>query len=363
MKLVIDGRMWCSSGIGVYLREIVKLRPASENECSIITGDASSITDVKLNIIKSRPKVYSLKEHFDIAWRALDYDVLWVPHYNVPLLRLRSTVVTVHDCAHIDLVSVFSPFHRAYAWILLQYIGFISARIFCVSHFTAQRIGTICPNSKSKIRVVHNGVDRAWFSIKRECKRDVVLKLICIGNIKPHKNFSRLWEAVNQFNGRVCLEVYGKFSGFRIGVGREKMDMAARSGNIRFRGEVSDFELKEAFASADALIVPSLYEGFGLPVVEAMACRCPVLLSDIPVFREICGGYSFTESQEGCGIFFDPLEVNKIREAITIFMQLSGEAKQVMVSNALRRAEKYSWEVAAENVFREISFVGENRVI
>jgi glycosyltransferase involved in cell wall biosynthesis len=207
-----------------------------------------------------------------------------------------------------------------------------------------------------KIVVTREGVDE---KISRKSSSHKVIKLefkfknyfLYVGNAYPHKNLERLIKAFQLFisdsghgqnderKGKdIKLILVGKDDYFYRGL-RKKVERMDLSHSIIFKNDVSDDELSALYASATALISPSLMEGFGLPPLEAMALSCPVVLSDIPSFREVCGNAAF---------YFDPHSVSAISEKIQYVYGITEKTKAEHIKRGLMRVEDFSWERMAK---------------
>jgi glycosyltransferase involved in cell wall biosynthesis len=160
--------------------------------------------------------------------------------------------------------------------------------------------------------------------------------MLAVASLDPRKNFSRLVEA---FAAITDCQLYIVGSNHRA---FNKEDHDAKSyNNIHYLGRVSDEELVRLYNEAVGFISPSLYEGFGLPLLEAMSCGCPVLASDIPASREVCGH---------AALYFDPNDTDAIRQAIVHFLTLSDEDRQALQTAGLENAKRFSWTDAAQAI-------------
>src|SRR5204862_6339082 len=148
-----------------------------------------------------------------------------------------------------------------------------------------------CPAARrDQVRRVYLGGDSAWF--EETARRDAVTPyVVYVGNVKPHKNLGTLLTAFAQLAGKIPhhLVVIGQHSGFRTGDSAAMSAAKLLGDRVTFVGLVTDERLRELVAGADALTLPSLYEGFGLPPLEAMACGCPALVSRCGSLPEVCG--------------------------------------------------------------------------
>ena len=178
--------------------------------------------------------------------------------------------------------------------------------------------------------------------------------LLCVGSLDPRKNIGRLIEAWIELSrsGRIPegarLEIVGSakpsnFSHF------EMVDVPG----IHWIGRVNDQELVQRYRNADAFVFPSLYEGFGLPPLEAMASGCPVLLSSEASLPEV-GGPAFDPADldsAGAATYFDPRSVSEMASAIESMLNLDAAKRKRLTENALAHASKFSWGKVAERTF------------
>jgi glycosyltransferase involved in cell wall biosynthesis len=218
-------------------------------------------------------------------------------------------------------------------------------RVICVSDFTAKEFCKYTDVDKNKIKVVHNGVDESWFNIKSNNIRPIKEPYyIYVGNIKPHKNLVRLINAYRLVKNRIKqkLVLVGKKDGFITGIDNINTLIKGLEDRIIFTGYLDDKTLQYYVVNADAMIFPSLYEGFGLPPLEAMACGCPVLASAIPPIKEVC-----CDNVQ----YFNPYDVRNIAHAMLLseFGNLQRIAKNV--------EERYKWDSTVEQVTKIIESI------
>lgn len=354
MKIAIDCRMLEMSGIGVYLRCILMQFKSVGLSANFLvaaeSGEGLAIEEALA--MRCDAKVYSLREQIECAWLLHDADRAWVPHYNAPLLRWRELVVTIHDCAHLDLPDVFNrPGMRAYAWLTLAAVCASARDIICVSHFSADRLRHWFPWAKGKISVIHNGAREIQVDSTGAAGAPSMARrrpyFLCVGNLKPHKNVRRLMlEFLETISAHDCdLVVVGQVDGLRTKVEEEVIGLARASGRVRILGKISDAELRQLYQGAKAVVLPSRYEGFGLPLVEAMRLGCPVLASRIPAFVEICRGWT---GQSRPMIEFFDLEIpGSIGEAMLKFLHFPSEEISRRIKIGSEAGAHFSWEAAA----------------
>lgn len=282
MKIAVDMRMSGKSGIGTFLDEIIPFFKDSGNE-----------------IYFSCPKVkqFSLKEIFCFPKSELkkinSCDAYFTPYCNIPGGIKIPIYSTIHDVVFLDVKGLTSSFGKfARKWFYKRAVS-TSKSIFTVSEFSKKRIleNLRC---KKNINVVYNGLpsyfdEPADFGPKEN-------SIIFIGNIKKHKGLSILLEAfcsILEQRKDLKLIIVGSNENFRSK--DEKIssiidDINSRyPDSITFTGFVENNRLRELLSKSKLLVQPSLYEGFGIPPLQALKCGTNAVLSDIEVFKEIYG--------------------------------------------------------------------------
>ncbi len=267
-------------------------------------------------------------------------------------LLIRHKIMTIHDLAFLKNPSWYSRTYYWYYRLMTPLAVKTSQHILTVSEFSKSEILHFYPFLKGeKISVVYNAIDRQLFRpiadipVKGDLQSHVSERFVlCVSSIDPRKNFSRLIEACQKLTG-AKLYIVGQYN--RVFSQQKELD--TNSNHIHFLGKVSDDELVRLYNQAACFVFPSLYEGFGLPPLEAMACGCPVLVSDIPVEREVCGN---------AAQYFNPLEANDILNAITQYLESADVIKEKMRQKGYENIMRFSWKKSAEVLMK---IVIENR--
>ncbi len=310
--LCIDARMAFSSGVGTYIRELLSY--FDKMRVTLLVGEP--IVCPYEQIYFPAP-IYSFKEQMLFPIKIPPCDLFWSPHYNVPLfpIRAKKRVVTIHDACHLVYGSLKQ---KAYARVVMGRAVQRSDRIITVSNFSASEIFRFF--GKREIDTIPIGVNREFFQRRelRESKRFVLF----VGNQKTHKNLEKLKEAVAKA-AIPDLELV------MVGRGTEK-------------GLVAEEDLPLLYSTAEALIFPSLYEGFGLPPLEAMACGCPTIVSKCASMPEVCGDAS---------LYFDPNQVDEMAEAIRKVV-LDLDLRKELIEKGYERVKLFSWKGCAEKHIR-----------
>ena len=271
--------------------------------------------------------------------------LLWSPGNTGPV-GVGRQVLTVHDAASLDHPEWFErKFALWYAAMLPALIRKVRA-IITVSHFSKERIVRLTGAEPERVHVVLNGVGKRFRPADLEAVNQVRMDfnltgpyILFVGSLEPRKNLALLLEAwrLGGFDG-ATLAVVGA-SGHMF----PKFHLDSIPEGVRLLGSVKDEILPVLYSGATAFVYPSIYEGFGLPPLEAMACGCPVALSDIPAHREVCGETA---------MYFDPFIPEDISSRLEWLLRLDGATRASLVEQGLHRAARYTWESAASDTWR-----------
>ncbi len=251
---------------------------------------------------------------------------------------IRHKVMTIHDLSFLENPSWFS---RPYYWwykTMTPLAVRTSRHIITVSEFSKREILRFYPFVKEKdIRVVYSAVDKDRFYTQQARETTPERFALAVSSIDPRKNFSRLIQAFKDIKD--CkLYIVGKQNRvFSQSLGMEEVS------NVLFLGRVNDEELLKLYNQAVCFIFPSIYEGFGLPPIEAMSCGCPVLASDIPVLKEVCG-----DAAE----YFNPYDIVNIKTTIEQYLEHCGVNKYRLKEKGYRNSERFSWERSTQDIIK-----------
>lgn len=267
----------------------------------------------------------------DLAWypwllpraaRAARADVLHCAIFRGPRRSRVPVVLTVHDLAPLRHPEAFPAWTRIYAATRLRGTVRAARRVAAVSEFSRRETAELCGVDPARIDVVPNGVDPLFVPDGPAAEGDYAL---AVGTLEPRKNLPRAVEAARLAG--VELRIVGA-AGWG-GVGRR---LPAPS--VRWLGRVPDEELAALYRGARCLVYPSLYEGFGIPVAEAMACGTPVVTSRDSAMADVAGD---------AAVLVDPLDAASIAAGIGEADRRRGELREL----GLERARRYTWEHAA----------------
>ncbi|MEG0232015.1 MAG: glycosyltransferase family 1 protein [Hafnia sp.] len=351
MLIVIDARMICASGIGTYIknliREIIESGDAKIH-CIISNGDQgliSSLGVTEYTIFKS--KYFSPFEQIEYIFRLPRGDVFWTPHFNSPIFlpprKFKARVATIHDMFPFAYEKNFSKLKRFYIQTLIKMTCLLSDKIFTVSNFSKSEIIKYLRTNAAKIHPFPLGVDPG-FTLDRRASEKENKYILCVGNIKPHKNIKRAILAFLDIMDDIPdykLILVGKSEGFyspEVGLS----DILKNSDRVIFTGFVSFDELKEYYAGASVLLFPSLYEGFGLPILEAMAFNLPIIASDRASIPEV-GGDSI--------VYINPEDRTDIGNKI---LEVVRGSAQCDIASYKHIMTKFTWKNCAQNTINVI---------
>jgi glycosyltransferase involved in cell wall biosynthesis len=266
---------------------------------------------------------------FVLGHAARAVDVLHCPTYRGPVGVRAPLVVTVHDLAIFRYSQAFNRWSRLYAPVLVPRVIRAARRVIAVSEFTEQELVELLDVPTEKIRVVPNAVEPTFTPDGAAAAGEY---LLAVGTLEPRKNLGRVTEAAMRLG--IELRVVGAR-------GWGSVDMG--DNGVRWLGRVSDDELAALYRGARVVAYPSLYEGFGFPVLEAMACGTPVVTSR---------GGAMEELADGAAELVDPLDTT----AIIAGIERAFERRDELIARGLERARAFTWpEVAARtiDVYRE----------
>lgn len=351
MNIAIDARMINASGIGRYLENVIeRLIPSHPKWTFYLLGSKAIMLQYNFSahpnvrFIYCQEAIYSIGEQTELYKKIPEnIDLFWSPHYNIPVLYRGKLLVTIHDVFHLAMPEFVGGIHkRLYAKMMFYLATKKATKIICVSTFTAEELKRLTAVKEKKLQVIYNGVDEAWFQIKKQKLPHHQPYLLYVGNIKPHKNLVKLLKAFQLVQHKIPhnLLLVGRKEGFITGDTHIAEIAKELDERVVFTGYVSDDRLKQYVVHAETLVFPSLYEGFGLPPIEAMACGCPVIVSNVAAMPEICGENA---------VYCDPKDEKDIAEKIMLVVDDEG-LKRKMREAGIAYARRFSWEVCADAV-------------
>lgn len=348
-NIAVDCRMLQASGIGVYLRaNLEKIIAQSTNKYLLIGQEKEisawlrqrKICSSRIAIIRCEAPIYSLREQWEVCKNIpKGCDLFWSPHYVIPVLYKGKMLVTVPDVCHLAMPGILrSQGARIYARLMFTMVAKKAAKIITISNFSKCEFLKHIKVENCKIEVIHCGCSH--LAIAEKETKIAGPFILYVGNIKPHKNLSRVVAAHSLAFPKINwpLILVGKKEGFITGDTEVcRMIETIPRDQVYLAGQVSDAELSTYYQKASFLVLASLYEGFGLPAVEAMGAGVPVLASRAASLPEVCGD---------AALYCDPYSVNDIAEKMALLFN-DTDLRAKLRDKGREHVKKYSWEESA----------------
>ncbi|OGO37437.1 MAG: hypothetical protein A2W35_16260 [Chloroflexi bacterium RBG_16_57_11] len=371
--IVIDGRMILPNmtGVGRYLIGLCKGLndlPGEENiELWLQSGlpEEHSAWRLDHGRIRIRPipaAHLSLRGQWELpaALRRLHPDLLHYPHFDLPWLSPGRVVATLYDLKYIARPDFFPTSHWLRRWIIQSMTRHTlrrASRVIVPSQSTADDLVARLKAEQDKLTVIPLGVDESYFipiepGAITQIRRHYGLEgpfVFFVGERRPHKNLDGLLRTFDIFRHRAVSNYHLVIAG-RAYPGYNRPEQFSQtlglSGRVHFLDDIPDIDLIALYQAADAFISLSLYEGFGLPVLEAMACGTPVVASNVTSLPEVTG-------EAGLNVPPDDPE-----QAATALLQIipGGEMREANIALGLERARRFTWKRCAQEtlqVYRE----------
>jgi glycosyltransferase involved in cell wall biosynthesis len=275
-------------------------------------------------------------------------DVLFVPAHSVPLWHPRATVVTVHDLGYRRLPDAHPDSSRLYRVWSTRFSARTATRVIAVSETTKRDLVEMEGISAERIRVVHHGVDTSLQRVENAAQlRDVRRRyglperyFLYVGTLQPRKNLQRLIQAhrrLRESDAHLPSLVLAGQTGWLADPIIREARQSVSADSVILTGYVDRADLAALLSASVAFVYPSLYEGFGMPVLEAMSCGTPVLTSNVSSLPEVAGD---------AAMLVDPEDVDSICEGLRRLADDS-ELREDLRGRGLERVCQFSWDRAA----------------
>ena len=283
------------------------------------------------------------------ALRRIGADLVHGPVFVAPLFAPCPAVVTIHDLSFIRFPDLFRPANRLYLTALTRLSARRARRLIAVSKHAAAESARLLSVSPERIDVIYHGVDPAFRPLPadevaafRQRRRLPERFAFFVGTLEPRKNLARLVEAFARArDARIGLVLAGG-KGWLYDELFARVEACGLSDQVIFPGYVTNEELPLWYNAATLLAYPSVYEGFGLPVLEAQACGTPVLTSNLSSLPEAAGG---------AAVMVDPYDVEALADGLNRLLT-DESLRNDLRAAGLARAGQFTWSRAAQETAR-----------
>lgn len=353
--ITIDARMINHSGIGTYLKNMIP--NLIGNYSLALLGNTKILQSFewsdKTSIFSADYPIYSISEQINLPRCIPKSKIFLSPHYNIPLRKILAErrVVIIHDVNHLTKLNEISIVKKMYARYMLSAALKKSDKVITDSNFSKSEIKKYLSAKEEDIKVVYcsidgdsikkisDKIDINVFRKKYKLPKDYFLY---VGSIKPHKNLILSLKAF-----KILREEYSKYKLVLIGVKPDEFykneELIGLRDNVIVPGYIPDNEMPAVYKDAFCLVFPSMYEGFGLPPLEAMSCECPVITSNAASLPEVCGD---------AAIYFNPFNVDEFVGAMKQIIEDENLAVSLK-KKGLENIKRFSWNNFSSNLKKE----------
>lgn len=363
MRIGIDGRYIEDHfpGIGRYTYNLINKMPEVAPDADFVILHDPRLLNTRyhvedlarhpnLQLVSVDVPTLSLKEQYRLPSlaKSLSLDLLHSPYYIKPYWLPCPSVVGIHD-----LIPMIYPQHLPHRWTAWIFRATASLAVRRASHVitlsesTKADLVRLSGTSPENITVTYLAADERFRPLERKECNSVLHRyglprkfILYLGINKPHKNLVFLLQVFSQVETEVKLVLAGKEDP-RYPQARQEAERLNLGERVVFLGEVADNDLPMLYGGAELFVFPSLYEGFGLPVLEAMACGTPVICSSTSSLPEIVGDAALT---------LDPLDRDAWVAALAELLEKAA-LRAEMRTKGLRRAQTFSWEDTARRTW------------
>jgi glycosyltransferase involved in cell wall biosynthesis len=324
VRIVADLRWPAGTGIGVVQRSLVDRAP---DDVNVVDLDVRGRIGNPLS-----PFLISVA----LARVSAGTDVFWSPGFMPPVICRLPSVVTVHDLLH---VHFYSRIHKAYYDTVLRPLYRRCSAIVCVSNFTRDQFLDWSCISPDRVFTIHNGVSD---SFRAKTKQSSVGKqyILYPGNRRPYKNIGRLLRAY-ALSELPANDIHLAFTGVTDPTVQSEASRLGIARLVYFTGLLQEAELVRLYQKALVVVYVSIYEGFGLPVVEGMAAGVPVLASNTSAIPEVSGK---------AALLINPYSIDEMASGLNTLAFNSSE-RSYRIQLGQKQAARFSWDASAEKLW------------
>jgi glycosyltransferase involved in cell wall biosynthesis len=340
-------------GTEIYLRELLSALAVLDqtNQYFVFTNMETGVDLVpqQANFHRRPQAIHARFRPGRILWEQIvlpleasrfHLDVMFNPGFTAPLMALCRSVTTFHDLQHKRHPEYFRWFDLPFWRLLLWASAHRSSKLIAVSEATRADLLRYYSIPKERVSVIHHGVDKQFFDLDRSRTEPY---LLCVSTLHPHKNLERLIRAFSRKERSERLVLAG-MRGFQVQAIEALIGSLELKDRVEITGWLPREDLLHLYERAKAFVYPSTFEGFGMPVLEALAAGIPVACSDIPPIKEVAGD---------AALFFDPIDEEGMAAALDQI--LNDQPLRTRLAKAgPERARPFTWRRTAEQTLREL---------
>ena len=323
-----------------------------------LTGDLAKCPENFKEVVLKwwLPRLWTLgRLSWEMKFGKYKPDILFVPAHTIPLLQPKKTVVTVHDIGFEHMPSAYKWADKLYHRFTIQFIKRFSDKIITVSHFSKKDLIEFYNILPKKITAIHNGFDNLVYNetVRKQTTKPIAADYILfIGRLEEKKNIGRLLEAFAVFKKKYPNDSHKLVLIGKKGFGWERFEKIIEKNNLKdivvIPGWVEEKEIPAWIAHSELFVFPSLFEGFGIPVIQAMACGTPVICSNTTSLPEVAGE---------AALLFNPEKTEEIASRIAQVL-LNPEVADSLTVKGERQSRKFSWRKCAEETLDVLIEIG-----
>lgn len=353
-KIVINSSILnkSPSGLGVYAKNVIQeLYKLNENVRVLSPVEIPGVEVEKINkyVTPSYRRIGGLVRliwtQIVLPFKVKKDDLIYHPFQYLSLFSRAKQIITIHDFIPLLYPEVAEHQNKYYKY-LMPILLKKAEKIVCISENTKSDLLNHYKVDESKVTVIYNGYDSKLFNIKNVDKN--ILKkyyidynyMILVGAAYPHKNLELALEAIKEMDNCCKLIIVGKDSKYILKLKKITEDLKIED-KVNFIGYVPDEDLPTLYHYSKCFIYPTLYEGFGLPILEAMACGTAVLCSNNSSLPEVYGEGALT---------FKNNDKRDLREKMSLIME-DENLRQALIDKSFDNIKRFSWQKTAEEVY------------
>ncbi|MFN3604859.1 MAG: glycosyltransferase family 4 protein [Leptonema sp. (in: bacteria)] len=352
-RIIYDARMLGYSGIGNHIEETLKILLKRKDFEFFLIGNKEQIHKFFPKwekILEFNAPIYSIQEQ--LFFPKIKGGIYHIPHYNAPIFFLNRSLVVVHDLIHLDSEEFNKPHYRFYAKFLLKNITQKAKYIITVSNYTKKRLLEAFPNTKAKVETIYNGINLKTYYPATKSEIDNFKGkyqlpknfLLVVGIGKKHKNLDTLILALKELWNKRSIEESLVIAGTNAKIPEYVKSIITEEiqNKIIFLPTLKKNDLRILYSSAKCFVMPSKLEGFGFPLLEAMACGTPTISSRATSLPEIAGDAT---------LYFDPYSIKEIQNAIVKILENS-KLRNELIKKGKERVKLFSWNESIKQLIK-----------